>query len=134
MTSRSRREGMFLDFFGKNSIFLLFFKQKVGSCPPPWKNFALPWKKVCGRPWSGQVEFMGDKLFCFLNCLYHHQPFELFTFEILKLCRSSFFLIWIFFINEEEFSQSTFFKEIILIQCSSNTYCSKKHLIRISHS
>ncbi len=30
--------------------FLLFLRQKVGSCPPPWKIFALPCKKVCGRP------------------------------------------------------------------------------------
>jgi hypothetical protein len=39
---------MFLDFLGKLVSFLLFFRQKVGSCP--WKIFALPWKKVCGRP------------------------------------------------------------------------------------
>ncbi len=47
---RSAKNSMFLDFFWKNSIFYVVFRQKVGSCPPPWKVFALPWKKVCGRP------------------------------------------------------------------------------------
>jgi hypothetical protein len=36
---------------GKIVSFLLFFREKVGFCPP-WKIFALPWKKVCGRPWD----------------------------------------------------------------------------------
>jgi len=35
-------------FFGKILSYLLVFRQKVGSCPPPWKIFAIPWKKVCG--------------------------------------------------------------------------------------
>ncbi len=43
----------FKTFFGKNSIFFVVFRQKVGSCPP-WKIFALPWKKVYGRPWPYQ--------------------------------------------------------------------------------
>ncbi len=46
---RPAKNGMFLDFFGKIVSFSLFFMQKVGSCPP-WKIFALPWKKVCERP------------------------------------------------------------------------------------
>jgi len=29
----------------------VFFRQRVCFCPPPLENFALPWKKVCGRPW-----------------------------------------------------------------------------------
>ncbi len=38
------KNSMFLDFFENNSIFLLFYRQRV--CP--WKFFALPLKKVCG--------------------------------------------------------------------------------------
>jgi hypothetical protein len=46
------KNSMFLDFFGKNSIFFVVFKAKSRFLPPPWKFFALPWKKVCGRPWK----------------------------------------------------------------------------------
>ncbi len=55
---------VFRVFLGKTVSFSLFFRQKVGSCPPPWKIFALPWKKVCGRPcvkarvgWEGRNYF-----------------------------------------------------------------------------
>ncbi len=34
----------------QNSIFLVLFRQIVCFCPPPPReNFALLWKKVCGR-------------------------------------------------------------------------------------
>jgi hypothetical protein len=46
---------MFLDFFGKNSMFFVVFQAKSRFLPPPWKIFALPWKKVCGRPWMGEA-------------------------------------------------------------------------------
>jgi hypothetical protein len=37
---------MFLDFLGNIVSFSLFFRKNVGSCPlPPWKIFALAWKK-----------------------------------------------------------------------------------------
>jgi hypothetical protein len=36
---------------GKKVTFLLFFRQKEGACTP-LKIFALPWKKVCGSPWT----------------------------------------------------------------------------------
>jgi hypothetical protein len=35
------KNSIFWTFLVKNSIFLLFFRQKVGSCPP-LKVFALP--------------------------------------------------------------------------------------------
>ncbi len=42
---------LFLDFLAKNSIFfVVFFGKKQVLAPPPLKIFALPWKKVCGRP------------------------------------------------------------------------------------
>jgi hypothetical protein len=50
---------MFLDFFLKNSIFLLFSRQKLGSCPPPEKSLRKPmnivddYKKVVKKiPWA----------------------------------------------------------------------------------
>ncbi len=43
------KNSLFLDFFEKNSMFLVVFRKKVCSCPP-LENFCPPWKKVCGRP------------------------------------------------------------------------------------
>jgi len=42
---------MFLHFFEENSISLgVFWANSMFLPPPPLENFALPWKKVCGRP------------------------------------------------------------------------------------
>ncbi len=45
------KNSMFLDFFAKNSIFLLLFRQKVGSCAPlPLENFCPPLEKSLRTP------------------------------------------------------------------------------------
>jgi hypothetical protein len=44
LTPLTDQNSMFFDFLEENSMFLGFFR-------PPLENFALPWKKVCGRPW-----------------------------------------------------------------------------------
>jgi len=38
----------------ENNIFLGIFlgNKYVFATPTPLENFALPWKKVCGRPWT----------------------------------------------------------------------------------
>ncbi len=45
---RPAKNSVFLDLFGKNSIFLLFFRQKVGYCPP--RNFCPPLEKSLRTP------------------------------------------------------------------------------------
>jgi hypothetical protein len=49
----------FCTFLGKIVSFLLFFRQKVGSCPP-LENFCPSLEKVCGRP----CEFVLRLFFC----------------------------------------------------------------------
>ncbi len=41
--------GRFLDFFGKNSIFFVIFRLKVGSCPS-LENFCPPLEKSLRAP------------------------------------------------------------------------------------
>ncbi len=42
---RKLKNNMFLDFYGEKSIFLVVFRQKVGSCPPPGKCLPSPGNK-----------------------------------------------------------------------------------------
>jgi len=51
----------FLTFLNENSMFLGIFKAN-SMFLPPLENFALPWKKVCGRPCLGCLSLQ-EKLF-----------------------------------------------------------------------